>query len=662
MGRGSISTSHGQIRILKHSTPDLLTYIQKAVQTGVYRSSDEIEEMNQKLRDSPSDLRRVRWNVQRGSKIQDYPKEYEILSLNPPAPFKPRIPVKDQKKIYSKYMQEKRPTDRLAQNYLNRQQHTDRNSSEPMSADEYYRRLLGSNKAPKAESAMGAKSAIIAKAYAVAVKQYEVMRTDNLSEKEAMEKVEELLAQDDREEKTSSRTKAEDLQKKTNAQETSAKETKNVVERAQIAFPGAKPKEEILGKRTNKAKGTTSTLSIAAGYGHDTAVSMLYSENQRSFEGMINWTKRLQAVPYQKWTVGASVSLDHWIAKRVLGLSEETWLALLEGSSPELMGRGRDIVMARHALFPETIIESDFQAAVDDESDSMSDETMGRAEDDLDALLATLDGLEGWNSSDSDEGQLSETATKANNDSSSSLEEKLTEELQAWRTQHVEQHYDDWAEEKKQEFMSWLETFVASQVPESSISRVDLEETRKNILETPPQQKEEADDFWNSISDETSAEVFLQSLLQENKIGSEHPFFDLDYQTQLERLVNLGAIRELANEYATEAGRSKFLTRYGDYLLEGVQFDHLIPDSSGPIVGSDLGKHLQEKYDIDPSDRFSLKKVRFGTEGFESNASKNARMLFMAWNQFKAGRAHYEEQLFKKGLLGLSYETKKAKK
>jgi hypothetical protein len=29
MGRGSVSTHHGQKRILKHATPDLVTYIQK---------------------------------------------------------------------------------------------------------------------------------------------------------------------------------------------------------------------------------------------------------------------------------------------------------------------------------------------------------------------------------------------------------------------------------------------------------------------------------------------------------------------------------------------------------------------------------------------------------------------------------------------------------
>ena len=135
--------------------------------------------------------------------------------------------------------------------------------------------------------------------------------------------------------------------------------------------------------------------------------------------------------------------------------------------------------MARHALFPETIIESDFQAAVDGESDSMSDETMGGTEDDLDALLATL---EGWNPSDSSKGQSSETATKSNNDSSSSLEERLTDELQAWRTHHVEQHYDDWAQEKKQEFMVsaiFLETIYAYKLHQ--LIKIESKRAIKNI-------------------------------------------------------------------------------------------------------------------------------------------------------------------------------------
>jgi hypothetical protein len=186
MGRGNVSTSHGQIKILKHSTPDLVTYIQRAVKSGVYRSNEEIEEMNKKLKENPTDLRRVRWNVHRGSKITDYPKEYEILTLNPPAAFKPRMPVKDQKKMFNKYIREDRPMDRLVNGYLNREASSKKNS-DGISADDYYRRLLGSNKAPG--TAMGSKSATLAKAYAVAVKQYHMMRTENLSEKEALEKV-----------------------------------------------------------------------------------------------------------------------------------------------------------------------------------------------------------------------------------------------------------------------------------------------------------------------------------------------------------------------------------------------------------------------------------------------------------------------------------------
>eukprot|EP00534_Pseudo-nitzschia_fraudulenta_P009889 CAMPEP_0201151590 /NCGR_PEP_ID=MMETSP0851-20130426/12478_1 /ASSEMBLY_ACC=CAM_ASM_000631 /TAXON_ID=183588 /ORGANISM="Pseudo-nitzschia fraudulenta, Strain WWA7" /LENGTH=647 /DNA_ID=CAMNT_0047428473 /DNA_START=26 /DNA_END=1969 /DNA_ORIENTATION=+ len=647
MGRGSISTSHGQIRILKHATPDLLTYIQKAVKTGIYRSSEEIEEMNQKLKDSPSDLRRVRWNVQRGSKIQDYPREYEILSLNPPSPFKPRIPVKEQRKIYNKFVQDNLPTDRLAQNYLNRQRHKENNTSEPMTADEYYRRLLGSSKALKADTAMGSKSAMVAKSYAVAVKQYEIMRTDNVSEKEAMAKVEELLAIDDFEEKTASRAKAEDLRK--NSPEKT--ENTDIIKRGQAAFPGTKPKEELLKKINKKDTENGGVVD------YDTTVAMLYSENQRSFEGMINWAKRLDAVPYRKWTVGASVSLDHWISKRVLGLSEETWLALLEGDSPELMGRGRDIVMARHALFPETIIESDYQSATDEATD---DESTDVAKDDLDALLATLGG---WSSQDKTQEQSSEGKMDSSIDSTAPSEEALADQLQEWRTHHIEQHYDKWSPEKKEEFKSWLETFVSAQVPESSLGSVDLDETRKNILEGPPQRKEDADEFWDSIRDETSAEIFLQTLLDENtKKSSDHPFYELDYQTQLQRLVNLGTIREVVNDYATEAERSKFLTRFGDYLLEGVQFDHLVPDAFGPISGSDLGQHLQEKYKIKPEERFSLKKATSGEDHFNSKAAKNARALFMAWNKLKAGRAHYEEKLFQKGLLGLSYAPTKAKK
>lgn len=442
LGRGSISTSHGQQRILKQGTPDLLTYIQKAVQTGIYRSNEEIEEMNKNLQDNPQDLKRVRWHVPRGSKIQDYPKEYEILSMNPPPPFRPRMPLKDQRKAMNKYIQEHRPTDRLARNYLARQQ---KSSAEPATAEVYYQRLLGANKAPKINSAMGSKSALLNKAYAVAVKQYHLMRTENLSEKEALTKVEELLKEQDVEEKTSSRTKAEDITQ----QQVNRSMSPEV--RAKTVFPPPKD-TTIEGRNQDK---------------DDTQLSLLYSNQQRAFEGMISWTQRLQAVPYRQWTVGASVALDHWIAKRVLGLSEETWLALLEGDSPELMGRGRDIVMARHALFPETVLEEE---EITRQLDGSVQEEMQETST-SDALDDILKGLRDWDDNDNDN-DIEATKTVTSSPVPQSIlksEEKilqLTEQLQTWRKKQMETPFEEWTSDDKLEFKVriWIEYTCASGV------------------------------------------------------------------------------------------------------------------------------------------------------------------------------------------------------
>jgi hypothetical protein len=212
----------------------------------------------------------------------------------------------------------------------------------------------------------------------------------------------------------------------------------------------------------------------------------------------------------------------------------------------------------------------------------------------------------------------------------------------------------------------WIEDFVSSVVPESSLATVDLDETRRNLLSVPPQTKEEADRFWDQIRDETSAEILLQKLLQDRTESGgmdgnhHHPFWQLDYRTQLDRLVNLGTIGEIANEYVTVSDRAKFLTRYGDYLCEGVRMDHLVPDPSGPIRASELGQTLLKAYNIDSNQRFRLEKIRYGQEASESlggvDAAERARSLYRAWNTLKAGRANYEEKLFARGKLGLTYD------
>ena len=208
---------------------------------------------------------------------------------------------------------------------------------------------------------------------------------------------------------------------------------------------------------------------------------------------------------------------------------------------------------------------------------------------------------------------------------------------------------------------SWLQDYVTALTPDSQVDKVDMIATRKSLLAAPPQSKEDSDAFWDKLRDETSAEVFLQELLSSRKGDDDHPFWQLDYSKQLERLVNMGAIREIADEYATENDRSKFLARYGDYLLEGIEMEHLVPDPTGPISGKDIGDRLAKHYNIKPKERFRLQKIPYGTDAFGTEASRRAREIFRAWNKFKAGRAHYEEKLFKGGLLGLVYGDKKEK-
>ena len=444
-GRGMISTKHGQRRILKYPTSDLISYMQKAVKSGIYRSHDEIEAMNNELKGNPTDLRRIRWHVPRGSKIQDYPEEYEILSLNPPEPFKPKITVKEKRKQYSQYLQQNRPMDRLAQSYLNNQMKKKAQSSdggtnedgEPTSAEEYYRRLLGSNRTPKMDTAMGAKSAKLNKAYAVAVKQYYLMRTENLNERDALSKVEDLLKEEDIDEKTKSRVTAQRMKEKSQSEE---KVMMDAEERAKVMYPDAKKAGD---KRKDGDDENDDDSSLAA----------LYGENQRAFEGMISWTKRLQAVPYKEWTVGASVALDHWIAKRVLGLSEETWLALLEGDTPSLIGRGRDIVTARHALFPETIFDD--EPLLRDEDIEEEEESASAAsaldDDNLDAVLATLGG---WDFDDDKNKNKSSSSSWDSDDKAPTGDEILdmTTALQDWRAKNMSTPYDDWSDDDKKTF------------------------------------------------------------------------------------------------------------------------------------------------------------------------------------------------------------------
>ena len=186
-----ISTRHGQRRILKQ-LPPLLEYIEKAVETGVYRTNDEINAAMKALRKGDTSVAangprvavsRFRKDIIRGTNVQDYPSEYHILKMYPPIPAPPRIPKKHMRRMMAE--KKKHPTEKLAANYLKRQ------PKPKATTEDYYKRLLGIQP-PTEDFAMGHKSAAVSKAYAYAVKQYEVMRTQDVSETEALRIVDEL--------------------------------------------------------------------------------------------------------------------------------------------------------------------------------------------------------------------------------------------------------------------------------------------------------------------------------------------------------------------------------------------------------------------------------------------------------------------------------------
>ena len=98
-----VSTANGQRRILKQ-IPHLLEYIEKAVETGIYRTNDEIDaavraiEKGDVLKREPEvAIQRFRKDIVRGTQVQDYPFEYYVLRQYPPIPIQARIPVKEQK-------------------------------------------------------------------------------------------------------------------------------------------------------------------------------------------------------------------------------------------------------------------------------------------------------------------------------------------------------------------------------------------------------------------------------------------------------------------------------------------------------------------------------------------------------------------------------------
>jgi hypothetical protein len=139
-------------------------------------------------------------------------------------------------------------------------------------------------------------------------------------------------------------------------------------------------------------------------------------------------------------------------------------------------------------------------------------------------------------------------------------------------------------------------------------------------------------------------------------------FLSLPYDKQVHQLVTLGTLRPILDEYYKESDRLKFMEKYSETLLEGMEIEHLVSDPNGLITAQDIGPGFFNKNEkIDPNSRFSIEKIPYGTNDFGMTRSERARMLYRAWNTHKAGRARYAESQFKKGKMPLKEVVSKKK-
>jgi hypothetical protein len=733
----NVTTLCGQRRILKWRRSKL-ERIELGVKSGSYRTRAEVAQIMRDVRDANQDdltqvLRRIRQDGYRGSNVHDYPVDYMIMQQHPPIPDPPRLTARERRALKIKTHE---PMNKLSKKYVEKLQ----GERAPMTTEDYYRRLLGVPQ-PPAFSTLGQKPAVVQKAYALAVRNYELQRTHGLSERDAMDQVEELLKEERIKEQTYSRAITESAQQL-------RKQDRNWRVKTLFEAEEAEGWDEDKLALMNEIEAKWEIYGEEGGYDRDQFyeklveetpeddvwssdevqaelrglelddyekrkrdnisledIQSLFGDDYIKLEGMMRWSERLQAVPYKEWTVGASTALDHWIARRLLNHSEQTWQDLLEGVDPRLISQGRDIVALREALFPETRLddswEEDMQAQQEEEEELDDQGTVeeeieleplsvfGSSRDrgdekSIEELLSSLSGISpparpGMDDSKPDpEPEIASSAIKLNDTSSISwLDDanasefdikigRLVMELQDWRHKNVQTPFDEWSKAEQIRMNEWVKHYIVTLEADSpSKGPIDVEGTRMALLASKPVTPGESEEFWDQLADETRARDLLDKMLQDGPPPGasllHSAFWDLEYEEQLERLLNMGALRPLLDEYTKESDRSLFLQRHADTLLLGVEMPHLVVDPDGPISYDDIGRKAAEM-GFNRSQRFRIEMVQY--KGSIHNAEPNSpeisaldksRLLYKAWNLHKAGRARYEEKMFQLGRLGLKY-------
>ena len=408
--------------------------------------------------------------------IIDYPTEHEILSLNPPLPTPPRTPVRIRKKLLAdkrrmveklKKEQKRRgvteiteeaPTlDKLVKGYLRRHDDKLREGMSPSQSrreEEYYSQLLlgqsasssGGTPASKGKflspsslrTAMGRKSMLVENAYAFALRQQQIMLEGDEppTEQDSIERVEQILREDARANRQG----------------------------------GRKATQEIEQWRTEQSDDGAEKKKKDDSDDDDSTVPSILHDRPRSIRALNIWSSRLQSIPFSRWTIGAATALDHWIAREVLQMDENTWQLVLAGGGTDayvegmetlpggetkmgLMDRMRDIVTVRGALFPETLSESGSSSGARGVLSGEVDEELSETDRSIDELLATLGSSVDDDDEDLfkfDDDLVSGDDTDVN-DNDEQIE-SIMDELQIWRERNDSSPYESWDIDRKSEF------------------------------------------------------------------------------------------------------------------------------------------------------------------------------------------------------------------
>lgn len=529
---------------------------------------------------------------------------------------------------------------------------------------------------------------LIENAYAFALRQQQVMLKGETTPKESIEKVEQLLREEARDNRQKGRKTVEDVEEWRSGQ-----------------------KEAEEGEKKEGA---------AADNDDNTLPSILH-ERPRAIRALNIWSARMKSIPYSRWTIGASTALDHWIAREVLQMEELTWQQVLEGggtdayvvgmdslpggeTKPSIMDRMRDIVVVRGALFPETLMEDSGriedgggELTGDLDEGLLSEDDSNATEKSIDELLASLGELDddddgtSWRFDDDDDEVDKKEAEEKDSDNDEKMA-SILDELQVWRERNASSPYDAWDIDRKKEFDQWIEVYVAALYPEADASTVDKEATRNSLLSERPIDSKKTKDFWSKVRTETEAELFLrdyrtsaqeklQSLKEATTLTEEDKttqseldaILSVPFDTQLEKLVKMGTLRPILDDYAPASERKSFFEKYSPIFLEGLEMEHLVPDPDGPIGLDDINLELRNTLSKEwtPSSemgaggqepRFAIRKVAYGTDEFGTSRAERARELYRLWNEHKANRARFEEALFKRGYLGVKEDGALIKK